>query len=332
MTGIEALKEQTKKLELVLTDINRQFGKNSIMRYGADNISDWPSITTGALTLDDALGIGGLPKGRVVEIYGPESSGKTTISLAVLAEAQKRGGVCAFIDTEHSLDPQYASILGVNMDDLLLSQPDYGEMALDILIKLVKSGVVSVVVVDSVAALTPKAEIEGDIGDTQVALIPRLMSKAMRVLQGAARDTETLVIFTNQLREKVGIMFGNPEITPGGRALRFAASVRIDMRKMEDIKSKNGSVDGVKIKAKVVKNKMAPPFKIAEFDIIYGHGVDYLGCIIDLCETRDVLNKKAGGWYSYEGESLAQGRDNLIKHLASDLEFAEKLRSLALEP
>lgn len=313
-----------------MADINRQFGENSILKYGTDNIAPWPCYSTGALTLDNALGIGGLPKGRIVEVYGPESSGKSTLCLEIVAEAQRLGGVCAFIDAEHSLDPGYARQVGVNMDDLLLSQPDYGEMALDILIKLVRSGAVSVVVVDSVAALTPKAEIEGEMEQQHMGLIPRMMSKAMRVLVGAANETNTLVIFTNQIREKIGIMFGNPETTPGGRALRFAASVRIDLRKVEDLKSKEGVIEGVKVKAKIVKNKMAPPFKIAEYDILYGRGIDVLGCIVDLSIEKGVLTK-SGAWIKYEGESLAQGRAKMVEYLASDLEFAERIRKEALE-
>jgi recombination protein RecA len=324
------LEENRRKLEIVMADINRQFGQNSILKYGTENIAPWPCYSTGALTLDNALGIGGLPKGRIVEVYGPESSGKSTLCLEIVAEAQKQGGICAYIDAEHSLDPGYARSVGVNMDDLLLSQPDYGEMALEILIRLVRSGTVSVVVVDSVAALTPKAEIEGEMEQQHMGLIPRMMSKAMRVLVGAANETNTLVIFTNQIREKIGVMFGNPETTPGGRALRFAASVRIDLRKIEDLKSKEGNIEGVKVKAKIVKNKMAPPFKIAEYDILYGRGIDLLGCIVDLSLEKGVLTK-SGAWIKYNDESLAQGRAKMVEYLASDMEFAERLRKEALE-
>lgn len=327
--NIQEIEENQRKLEVVMADINRQFGANSILKYGTENIAPWPSYSTGALTLDDALGIGGLPLGRVVEIFGPESSGKSTLCLSVIAAAQAQGGICAYIDAEHALDPVYARMVGVDMDELLLSQPDYGEQALDILIKLVRSGVVSVVVVDSVAALTPKAEIEGDMETQSMGLVPRMMAKSMRLLVAAASETKTLVIFTNQIREKIGVMFGNPETTPGGRALRFAASVRIDLRKIEDIK-KDGNIEGVRTKAKVIKNKMAPPFRIAEFDIVYGRGVNTLACIVDLCLTKGVLTK-SGAWIKYEGESFAQGRANAVEVLASDLELADVLKKKALE-
>lgn len=326
----EELEENRRKLDIVMAEINRQFGANSILKYGTENIAPWPYFSTGALTLDDALGIGGLPRGRVVEIYGPESSGKSTLCMSVVAAAQQAGGICAYIDAEHSLDPGYARALGVDMNELLLSQPDYGEQALDILIKLVRSGAISVVVVDSVAALTPKAEIEGDMETANMGLIPRMMSKSMRLLISVANETQTLVIFTNQLREKIGVMFGNPETTPGGRALRFAASVRIDLRRIADIKDKEGNILGVSTKAKVVKNKMAPPFKIGEFDILYGRGVNSLGCIVDLSLTKGVLTK-SGSWIKYEGESFAQGRAQAIEALASDLELAEVIKKKALE-
>lgn len=326
----EDLERSKKQLEVVMADINRQFGENSILRYGETNIKPWPHISTGALTLDVALGIGGLPFGRVVEIYGPESSGKSTICLSVAATAQKEGEIVAYIDAEHSLDPGYASSIGVNMDDLLLSQPDYGEQALDIMLKLVKSGVIKVVIIDSVAALVPKAELDGDMESANMGLVARMMSKSMRMLLAEANKTGTLVIFVNQIREKIGVFFGNPETTPGGRALKFASSVRIDLRKSKDLKDKQGELLGVKVKATIRKNKMAAPHKVAEFDINYGRGVDTLGCILDLCLERGVLTTR-GAYIYHEEQPLGQGRANAIETLASDLEFAEKLRRLGLE-
>lgn len=322
---VEEISLKQKQLEITIAEVNRQFGKNSIVKLGTP-AEPWPHISTSALTLDTALGIGGLPRGRIIEIYGPESSGKTTICLSAIAEAQKAGGTCLFIDAEHSLDPRYASSLGVDMEDLLVSQPDYGEQALDIVTKMVKSGAIDVVVVDSVAALTPKAEIDGEMGDAHMGLIPRMMSKAMRMLAATTAETKTLVIFTNQIREKIGIMFGNPEITPGGRALRFQASVRIEVRKKEDLKDKEGNIVGVKTRAKVIKNKMAPPFKTAEFDIIYGEGIDKMGCLVDACLQNQVLTK-SGAWIAYEGETVAQGRQNMIDHLKEDPDLEAELRS-----
>jgi recombination protein RecA len=328
MTEEEA-KEAMQKLELVMADVNRQYGNGSVFRYGTDNIAPWPALPTGALTLDDALGIGGLPKGRIVEVFGPESSGKSTLCMSVVAAAQKAGGIAAYIDAEHAVDPAYASNLGVDMDELILCQPDYGEMALEVMIRLVRSGVVSVVIVDSVAALTPKAEIEGEMTDQQMGLLARMMSKSMRSLMSAASESQTLVIFTNQIREKIGVMFGNPEVTPGGRGLRFASSVRIDLRKREDLKDSSGNIVGVTTKAKVIKNKMAPPFKIAEFDIMYGRGINEMGCIVDLAVTKGVLTK-SGSWLKYNGESFAQGRQKAVEVLASDLVLADKIKGEAL--
>lgn len=323
--------ELPKALQLAMAEIDRQFGKGSIMRIGTHNIEPWPSISTGALTLDIALGIGGLPKGRIVEVYGPESSGKSTLCLSVIAEAQKQGGICAFIDAEHSIDPTYAQAVGVNMDDLLFSQPDYGEQALDILLKLVKTGDLSVIVVDSVAALTPKAELDGDMEDSHMGLQPRMMAKVMRKLVAATSETKTLVIFTNQLREKIGIMFGNPETTPGGRALRFAASVRLDLRRKEDIKdTKTGEILGTKVVAKTPKNKMAPALKKCEFDIVYGHGINQMGCILDLAIEKGIMNQ-GGAWISYGEDFKEQGRANAIAALASDLDLADRIKKEILD-
>lgn len=319
------MSDESKQLELALAQIERDLGKGSIYRLGNENVEPWPSISTGALSLDIALGIGGVPRGRIVEIYGPESSGKSTIALSIVAESQREGGVCAYIDSEHALDPAYMKALGVNLDDLLFSQPDYGEAALNIVRKLVDCGEVSVIVVDSVAALTPKAEIEGDIGDSNVGGQARLMSQSMRVITGNAAKTNTLVIFINQLREKIGVYFGNPEVTSGGKALKFYATVRLDVRKIGDVK-KDGDVIGSRIKAKVVKNKVAPALRLAEFDIIYGRGINNLGCIVDMASDRGILIK-SGAWYSYmEQKNIAQGRDKMVETLASDLDFANELR------
>ncbi len=290
-------------------------------------------IPTGCLTLDLALGIGGVPRGRIIEIFGPESSGKTTVALHVIAQTQKMGGVAAFIDAEHALDPVYAGKLGVNLDDLYVSQPDTGEQALDITEHLVRSGAVDVVVVDSVAALTPKAEIEGDMGDSHVGLQARLMSQALRKLTGITNKSKTCVIFINQLREKVGVMFGNPEVTPGGKALKFYSSIRIDVRKADALKDSDGMF-GNRTKAKIVKNKLAPPFKTAEFDIIYGEGISQTGCLVDLGVDYGVL-EKSGSWFSYNGEKIAQGRDKAKDYLAANPEIAkeieEKIRAAVAE-
>lgn len=317
--------DKQKALEVAITSLDRQFGKGTVVRLGSDEIVPWPAISTGAFTLDLALGIGGFPKGRIVEVYGPESSGKTTLALNVIAQAQADGGICAFVDTEHALDPVYARALGVNVEDLLISQPDYGEAALNVVDTLVKTGAVAVVVVDSVAALIPKAELEGSMGDSHMGLQPRLMSQAMRKLVGPSRETETLVVFTNQLREKIGVVYGNPETQPGGRALKFYASVRIDIRKKEVLKDATGEMAGAKVAAKVVKNKMAAPFRVAEFDILYGRGIDQLGCVVDAALSRGVLTK-AGGWIKYHDEVFAQGRQNAVANLASDLDLADTIK------
>lgn len=313
-----------KALELAIVHLDRQFGKGTVIRLGNENVEPWPVISTGALTLDIALGTGGLPKGRIVEIYGPESAGKTTVALTALAQAQAEGGTCAFIDTEHSLDPTYASALGVNMDDLLMSQPNNGEEALEILDTLIGTGSITMVVLDSVAALVSKAELEGDMGQASMGVQARLMSQAMRKIVGRANKTDTIVIFTNQIREKIGVMFGNPETQPGGRALKFYASVRIDVRRKEDIKSKDGAYIGIRVKATIKKNKIAPPYKIAEFDILYGRGVNWLGCIVDGALDKDIFTK-SGSWIHYQDASFAQGRDKAIEALAADLDFAREL-------
>lgn len=313
-----------KALELAIEHLDRQFGKGTVVRLGSDTVEPWPVISTGALTLDIALGAGGLPKGRIVEIFAPESVGKTTLALTVIAQSQKEGGTCAFIDTEHSLDPVYMKALGVDLDNLLFSQPDNGEDALEILDSLVKTGNISVVVVDSVAALVSKAELAGDMGDAHMAPQARLMSQAMRKLVGHANKTNTLVIFTNQIREKVGIVFGPTETMPGGRALKFYASVRIDMRRKEAIKNKEGQQIGVRVKATPIKNKIAPPYRLAEFDILYGSGISWLGCVFDAAVDRGIFTK-TGSWFNYEGKSFAQGRDQCIQALASDLDFARKI-------
>ncbi len=303
-----------KALQAALSQIEKQFGKGSVMRMGDSSVSrDIEVISTGSLTLDVALGIGGLPKGRVVEIYGPESSGKTTLTLQVIAEAQKAGGTCAFVDAEHALDPQYAEKIGVNVDELLVSQPDTGEQALEITDMLVRSAAVDVVVIDSVAALTPKAEIEGDMGDTHVGLQARLMSQALRKLTANIKRSNTLVIFINQIRIKIGVMFGNPETTTGGNALKFYSSVRLDIRRIGAIK-KGDEVVGNETRVKVVKNKVAPPFRQAEFEIMYGHGISRQGEIIDLGVKLGLVDK-AGAWYSYNGDRIGQGKDNVRNFL-----------------
>lgn len=297
-----------KALQSALKDIEKQYGKGAIMRLGDNPIMNVEAISTGSLQLDKALGIGGVPRGRIVEIYGPESSGKTTVSLHIVAEAQRQGGICAFIDAEHALDPIYAKALGVDLENLLVSQPDTGEQALEIVEALTRSGAVDVIVVDSVAALVPKSELEGDMGSSHVGLQARLMSQAMRKLAGSINKSGTTAIFINQLREKVGVMFGSPETTTGGRALKFYASVRLDVRRIESIKQ-GDSIVGNRTRIKVVKNKVAPPFTQCEFDIMYGKGIDTLGEIVDIGVSEDVI-KKAGAWYSY-GESRAQGRDRM---------------------
>ena len=312
-----------KTLDQVLLDIEKQFGKGAVMKLGDNEHREIDTISSGSLSLDIALGIGGYPKGRIIEIYGPESSGKTTFALHAIAEAQKKGGRAAFIDAEHSLDPQYASKLGVNINDLLLSQPDNGEQALEICEALVRSGAISVIVIDSVAALVPQAEIEGEMGDTHVGLQARLMSQALRKLSGIINKTNTIAIFINQLREKVGVMFGNPETTPGGRALKFYASVRLEIRRSEQIKL-GTDIIGNKTSIKVVKNKMAPPFKSCVVDIMYGEGVSIEGEIVDLASDIGVI-EKTGAWYSYNGEKLGQGKENVKELLKKNTELKNEL-------
>jgi len=320
------MSDKIKALEMALNQIEKQFGKGSIMKLGeAAAKMNVEVIPTGALSIDIALGVGGIPRGRVVEIYGPESSGKTTVALHILAEAQKLGGTAAFIDAEHALDPVYARRLGVDIDNLLVSQPDTGEQALEIAEALVRSGAVDVIVVDSVAALVPRAEIEGEMGDSHVGLQARLMSQALRKLTGAISKSHTVAIFINQIREKVGVMFGNPEITPGGRALKFYASVRLEVRKTETLKH-GADVVGVRTKVKVVKNKVAPPFKQAEFDIMYGEGISREGSIIDMAIELKIA-EKSGAWYSYNGERLGQGRENVKEFLKENTSVANEIES-----
>src|SRR5579885_2671367 len=322
--------DKSKALDAALSQIERAFGKGSIMRLGKNpNAIDIETISTGSLGLDIALGVGGLPRGRVIEIYGPESSGKTTLALHVIAEAQKKDGVCAFIDAEHALDTAYARKLGVNLGDLLVSQPDTGEQALEITDTLVRSGAVDVLVVDSVAALTPRAEIEGEMGDNQPGLQARLMSQALRKLTASISRSNTTVIFINQIRQKIGVMYGNPETTPGGNALKFYASVRLDIRKIETLK-KDGAEYGNRVKVKVVKNKVAPPFRIAEFDIIYGRGINSAGCVLDMAAELDVV-KKSGTWFSYKDERIGQGREAAKAYLEANAkmlaEIEEKVKA-----
>ena len=314
-----------KTLDQVLSDIEKQFGKGSVMRLGEHEHQKIDTIPSGSISLDIALGIGGYPKGRIIEIFGPESSGKTTFALHAIAEAQKKGGRAAFIDAEHALDPVYASKLGVNINDLLLSQPDNGEQALEICEALVRSGAISIIVIDSVAALVPQAEIEGEMGDSHVGLQARLMSQALRKLSGIVNKTNTVVIFINQLREKVGIMFGNPEVTPGGRALKFYSSIRLEIRKGEQIKQGGDSI-GNRTNIKVVKNKMAPPFKAYSVDIIYGEGVSILGEIVDLGVESGVI-EKSGAWYSYNGEKVGQGKENVKEWLKKNPKLREEIEN-----
>lgn len=315
--------DKQKALEAALHQIEKQFGKGAVMRLGENTAMQVDAIPTGSLSLDMALGIGGLPKGRIIEVFGPESSGKTTLALHCIAEAQKKGGYAAFIDVEHALDPIYAKALGVDIDSLLVSQPDTGEDALEITEALVRSAAIDIIVVDSVAALAPKAEIEGDMGAAHVGLQARLMSQALRKLAGSISKLNCVAIFINQLREKVGIMFGNPETTPGGRALKFYSSVRIDIRKIEALKV-GGEVVGSRTRAKVVKNKIAPPFKEAEFDIMYGKGISRIGELLDLAVQLDII-KKSGAWFSYDGNRIGQGRDNAKEFLKNNPEIAQKV-------
>ena len=311
--------EKQKNLEQAIAQIEKTFGKGSIMKLGDAAQQSVEVIPTGCLPLDIALGIGGIPRGRIIEIYGPESSGKTTVSLHMIAEAQRLGGTAAFIDAEHALDPIYAGRLGVDIENLYVSQPDTGEQGLEIAESLVRSGSVDIVVIDSVAALTPKAEIDGEMGDSHVGLQARLMSQALRKLAGITNKTKTCVVFINQLREKVGIMFGNPETTPGGKASKFYSSVRLDVRKGEVIKDGTDTV-GARTKVKVVKNKMAPPFKTAEFDIVFGQGISKSGCILDMALEKDII-QKGGAWFSYNGEKIAQGKENAKAYIENNPEF-----------
>ena len=317
--------EKRKALEIAMGQIEKEFGKGSVMKLGEYKGMNVESIPTGALSLDVALGIGGIPKGRIIEIFGPESSGKTTLALHMIAEAQKRGGEAAFIDAEHALDPVYAKNLGVDIDNLIVSQPDTGEQGLEIAEALVRSGAIDIIVVDSVAALVPKAEIDGDMGDAHVGLQARLMSQALRKLAGVINKSNSVIVFINQLREKVGVMFGNPETTPGGRALKFYASVRLDIRRIESIKQ-DGNVIGNRVRVKVVKNKVAPPFREAEFDIIYGKGISKSGNILDLAVSLDIINK-SGAWFSYNGERIGQGRENAKSYLENNPKMMDEVET-----
>nr|WP_315277208.1 recombinase RecA [uncultured Acinetobacter sp.] len=320
---------KSKALNAALSQIEKQFGKNTVMRLGDNTVQAVEAVSTGSLTLDIALGIGGLPKGRIIEIYGPESSGKTTMTLQAIAECQKAGGTCAFIDAEHALDPQYARKLGVDIDNLLVSQPDNGEQALEIADMLVRSGAIDMIVVDSVAALTPRAEIEGEMGDSHMGLQARLMSQALRKITGNAKRSNCMVIFINQIRMKIGVMFGSPETTTGGNALKFYASVRLDIRRVGQVKE-GDEIIGSETKVKVVKNKMAPPFKEALFQILYGKGVNHLGELVDLAVQQNIV-QKAGAWYSYQGDKIGQGKNNTIRHLEEHPELANGIEAIIRE-
>ena len=315
-----------KALDEALKKIERNFGKGSVMKLGEKVDTKLSTVPSGSLALDVALGVGGYPRGRIIEVYGPESSGKTTVALHAIAEVQKKGGVAAFIDAEHALDPKYAAALGVDIDELLLSQPDTGEQGLEIADALVSSGAVDIVVIDSVAALVPRAEIEGEMGDSHMGLQARLMSQALRKLSGSINKTKTIAIFINQVREKIGIMFGNPETTPGGRALKFYATIRLEVRRAEQIKS-GTEIMGNRTKIKVVKNKVAPPFRTAEVDIMYGEGISQVGEIIDMASEKDIVNK-SGAWYAYKGERIGQGRENAKKFLLEHPEMRAEIEKL----
>ena len=321
--------EKLKALQLTLDKIEKNFGKGSIMKLGDNQVENIPVIPSGSIALDKALGVGGYPKGRVIEIYGPESSGKTTLTLHAIAEAQKAGGKAAFIDAEHALDPVYAKNLGVDVDELLVSQPDTGEQALEICEMLARSGAIDLIVIDSVAALVPKAEIQGEMGDSHVGLHARLMSQALRKIAGTVNKTNTCVIFINQLREKIGVMFGNPETTTGGRALKFYASMRLDVRKIETLK-RGDEMLGNRTRVKIVKNKVAPPFKKSEFDIMYGTGISLAGDVLDTAVEAKIVDK-AGSWYSYNGERIGQGRENVKDYLQSHEEMLEEIRKKVME-
>ena len=321
---ITEMADKSKALESALQQIEKQYGKGAIMRLGQTNALNVEAISTGSIMLDQATGIGGLPKGRIVEIYGPESSGKTTLALHVVAEAQKNGGEAAFIDAEHALDPTYAAALGVDVDSLLVSQPDNGEQALEIAEYLTRSGALDVIVIDSVAALVPRAEIEGEMGDSHVGLHARLMSQALRKLAGAISRSNTIVIFINQLREKVGVMYGNPEVTTGGRALKFYASMRIDVRKTEQLKAPGNEFIGSRTRAKIVKNKLAPPFREAEFDIMYGKGISKESELLDIAVELDIIHR-SGAWFSYGEQRIGQGRDNARQYITNNPDFAREV-------
>jgi recombination protein RecA len=318
---VSLLADRRAALEMALRNIEKQFGKGSIMKLGESTHMQIEAVSSGSLALDIALGVGGFPRGRIIEVYGPESSGKTTVALHAIAQVQKIGGTAAFIDAEHALDPAYAGKLGINIDELLLSQPDTGEQALEIAEALVRSGAVDIIVIDSVAALVPKAEIEGDMGDSHVGLQARLMSQALRKLSGAINKSKVIAIFINQLREKVGVMFGNPEVTPGGRALKFYSTIRLDVRRVETLKQGNDMI-GNRTRIKVVKNKVAPPFKQADVDIMYGEGISKEGSLVDIGTEMDIVDK-SGAWYSFEGERLGQGRENAKQYLKDNPKIAD---------
>jgi recombination protein RecA len=331
MSSSNGTNDRDKALEVALAQIDKQFGKGSIMRMGEKGTMAIETVPTGALALDLALGVGGLPRGRVVEIFGPESSGKSTLAMHVVAEAQRNGGICAYVDAEHAMDPVYAKAIGVDIDQLLISQPDTGEQALEIADMLVRSGAIDVLVIDSVAALTPRAEIEGEMGDSHVGLQARLMSQALRKLTANLNRTKTIAIFINQLREKIGVMFGSPETTPGGRALKFYSSVRLDIRRIESIKD-GAEITGSRTRVKVVKNKVAPPFRQAEFDIMYGKGISREGSLLDLAVDMAIV-KKSGAWFTYDGEQMGQGRENAKSYLAENpeimVEISDRVRKQA---